>query len=767
MTVPRRIGLAAAVVLTGASACLSQGSEQLTLVENGKTKAALVLPKSADANEAQAAAEIVDYVARITGARIPIHEETPPAGAAPVIYVGRSLTPEALAKDRIRSEEPGSFVLRVTSRDVRLAGLTPLGTLFAAYELLEQLGVRWCMPGELGTVVPSSPTLQLATQDNYQSSPFDHRLLQGVPDTAWQQHLRGAGRSYGGHGIPIKVDRTQHPELFCEENGKPTQQLRVSNPEVLRLTVEAARAYFLANPTARYLNIAPADGAGFGSDPWDANDFDPNHGKLSVTDRYVKFFNLVLAAVQKEFPDAGIAFYAYGQCMLPPIREKPNPRILAVFAPIDVCRFHGVDNPICPERAATMKVIEGWQKLGCRVSYRGYFFNLADFGLPFSMLRQIGAEIPYFKQHGISGCRVQCMPMWGHHAPSLYLAMKLMWNPDANADAILGDYFEKFYGPAAKPAAAYFETMEDVFYRADYHTGNVFDMPHILTPSVMQRMDGLLKEAEGAVARDSLYGKRLAMVRFAHDYGQAGLDMINAFNAFRFADAKAAYDRTDALQRQGLQGDPTLISRDAGPYLKRFWSNTVHSAYAHTTGGNDEVARLPDEWSFLKDDRDAGLDLALFRPDAPTTDWKPLRTCSTSWGNQGLRYYKGVGWYRTTVAVDAKFHGRRIGLWLGGVDDQARAWVNGKELPLQEIGKDKAGNTLYAKGAAPIGRPWEFIATDAVEFGKSNVVVIRVTNFASNELGTGGLTAPAMLWAEKPAEPRQTDPSLRQNGTRP
>jgi hypothetical protein len=64
--------------------------------------------------------------------------------------------------------------------------------------------------------------------------------------------------------------------------------------------------------------------------------------------------------------------------------------------------------------------------------------------------------------------------------------------------------------------------------------------------------------------------------------------------------------------------------------------------------------------------------------------------------------------------------------------------MNGRELP------------VLAKGAAPTGRPWEFDATDAVAFDKANVVVVKVSNRAVHELGTGGLTGPAMLWAEKP-----------------
>jgi len=71
------------------------------------------------------------------------------------------------------------------------------------------------------------------------------------------------------------------------------------------------------------------------------------------------------------------------------------------------------------------------------------------------------------------------------------------------------------------------------------------------------------------------------------------------------------------------------------------------------------------------------------------------------------------------------------------VDDQAKAWINGKELP------------LISKGKAPIGGPWQFDATEAIKPGEPNVIVVKIANHGVDELGTGGLTGPAMICADK------------------
>lgn len=711
---------------------LAAGS--LELVKDGQAKVCLVLPDKPAPDEALAASELSDYVEKITGAKLKtarVADLTP--GLVPV-SIGLALAPDAEASITAVGRDPAAFMLKVQNEGVWLAGLSPEGTLFAAYELLEQLGVGWYMPGELGTVIPVAKTLALPLQQTVQVPSFRGRNLQAIGDSTWARHRRLGGLDAGAHGLPIKVDPKLHPDMFCQEDGQPTHQLLVSHPEVLRLTTEATLNYFRKNPDKKYMSMSPNDGAELGSSPWDANDMDPLHGKVSVTDRYVKFFNLILKEVHAEFPDAGIAFYCYGQLMRPPVREIPDKHILPVLAPIDLCRLHSIENPLCPERRYMKQIIARWQELGCEIFYRGYYFNLADQGLPFSMLRQISDELAYFYGHKMIACRVECMPMWGHHGPSLYLASKLMWNAKADPKTILADYFQRFYGPAAPPMSMFFSNLEDAFSQADYHTGNVFDLPHVLTAEILARLDEQLNAAEKLAAGNAAVTQRISRVRLAQEYGKANLAMMAAFNACEFVQAKTEYDRASDMIAEGVKLTPPLFHGSAAGYLKRFWGGSVTAAAAGMANGNVIVARLPDQWLFIMDPLNGGEDLGFFEPGMGTNNWLPLRTYSQSWSNQGLRYYKGEAWYRTAVKVDAKFAGQPIRLWLGGIDDLASAWINGQKL------------TCLAKGAAPMGKPWEFEATGAIHCGGENIIVVKVSNRHVNELGTGGLTGPALLW---------------------
>jgi hypothetical protein len=687
-------------------------------------------------------------VEKISGAKLEILGEGDDACALP-IRLGLGRDPSLAEVIREEGDDPASFLLRVKEEGVWLAGLAAEGTLFAAYELLEQLGVRWLMPGEFGAEVPSSPDVALEVQETLMvpSFPlevqetlmvpsFPTRLLQSVQDRTWERRMRLGGMNYGRHGFPVKYDPEKNPELFYDEGGFPTKKVRVSREKVLEDVIAASREKLRAGPSAKYLSMGPADGSGFGVDPWDAGDRDPIRGDLSVTDRYVKFFNLVLDGLEDEFPGTGIAFYTYSRYMRPPVRERPNAKLLPVLAPIDLCRLHSAENPLCPERQYLKRIVAGWKDLGNRMFYRGYFFNLADHGLPFSMIRQVREEIPYFHREGFVGMRVECMPMWIWHGPGLYLASKLMWDVEADAEEILEDWFRAFYGPAGEEAREYFRVLEEAYRTADFHTGNVFDIPHVLTAEVTGRLEGILSKAESK-AGEGTYSKRAAALRLVHDYGMANLEMMAALRELRFGQARSSHDRVVALREKALEHDPPLLyARASRRYFERFWSPPVLSGYQRTSGGREMLAALPDGWLFQLDPHDGGEDLGFWKADAGGGNWTEILTRSRSWSGQGLRYYKGAAWYRTEAEVPALSGGRKAYLWLGGVDEEAKAWINGRELP------------VVAEGTAPIGRPWEFDATEALAPGR-NTVVVKVVNLRLNELGTGGITGPAMLWSQE------------------
>lgn len=710
---------------------------QTVIVRKGQPLASIVLDAEASDSEKTAAEDLQWHIARMSGATLPITNTTAGVEGVP-IFLGTAATKaeqDALAE---YSDDPGALRIHVLPKAVYLLGKADDGTFYAVYTLLHQLGVRWLIPQEIGLDLPDMETVSLEQQTFMDAPKYRGRILQAIGDREWARRNRLGGMSAGGHGLGPRFDRKTEPELFYVENGRTTHQARVSLPEVQRRVIEHWRERLKANPDMKYLNIGPNDGQGFGHDPWDADDFDPIFGKTATTDRYIKFFNLILDDIQKDYPDVGIAFYAYTLEMRPPVRETPNPKILPMLAAIGLDRFHSIDNPLSWEKKYLRTVIEGWQAAGVNMMFRGYLFNLADQGLPFSMIDIVRDEWPYYYEKGFIAMRVECICNWAYHAPALYLATQLYWDPEQDSDAILEEWFDRMYGPAAEDMKEHFNIIENAYVYGDYYTGNTYDVPKILTPEVRKQMGKTLERAEKKARSEQKYADRVHLVRMGYDYGEANFAMMDAFMHGDFVEAKKHCDRIadELIPAMTAHKPPVISPRTNVGYFKRFWSRSVNAAHECVTGGNEMAALLPDKWLFFLDPYGAGEDLFLYDPDIGTQPWEPIRTRTATASNQGLRYYKSTGWYRTTVTVPKKYQGRKLHFWMGGVDDTPKVWIDGAPLP------------QLARGAAPLGRPFDFDATEAVVPGKEQVVVVSVADNGIQELGTFGINGPVMIWAE-------------------
>jgi len=757
------LSLAAGWAVFAAPAIPARGAA-VTLIEKGQARSVLVLsekafratvppetrrrrrePADPKGDERRAAEEIRWHLEEMTGVRL----EIVPAGQVPQglipIRIGSAADAALDSQVRKRGDDPASFVLKASGGRLSLRGLAPAGTLNAAYELLEQLGVRWFLPGRLGLVIPKTDTVRVAEQTTVQTPSFGARHLQAVDAPAWQRRMRLGGPYFpSAHGVPGFGPReserlfADHAEYFSLVRGKrTTRQLCVSNPGVLRIAVEATKAYFRQHPEAEIMGIGANDGRGFceceDCRALDGGDFDPFGNAPSMTDRYVWFFNQVLKGIEGEFPNKRLGFYAYSVYNRPPVRVVPDRRLVPAVALITLCRFHGMDNPVCPEKSYEQWIIQRWGERVPEVYYRGYWYNLADPGLPYFFIERVRRDIPLGKDLGVAGWRVETPADWAASAPSRYVACKLMWDHTADVDRLMQDFYERFFGPARGPMRRYIETMSHALTTADFHTGSSWDMPHIYTPEVRAKARAALGEAVRA-ATGPVYGKRVWMYQRSFDYLEAFIGMLQARARHDYVASKEALDRMHRIRQELADHSPPLIGRHAESYLRRFFSRVTEAGYQRTTNGNELIVGLDDTWQFQIDPAGVGEAIGWWRPETSGGNWQRIRTSTASWSDQGLRYYKGLAWYRQKVEIPARYAGRRIFLWIGGVDEQAKVWLNGKLL-----------------GTSPKGCfvPFEFDATEAARTGGPNTVVVGVTNVVLNELGTGGITGPVMFYAPK------------------
>jgi len=306
-----------------------------------------------------------------------------------------------------------------------------------------------------------------------------------------------------------------------------------------------------------------------------------------------------------------------------------------------------------------------------------------------------------------------------------------MWDHTASVDRLMADFGDKFFGPAAAPMRRYIDLMDKTVYDADYHTGSIWDMALVYGAAVRAQARDALDEAARLAPADTPYAKRVRVYRQSFGFLEGFAEAMDARTVHDFARAKQGLDRMIACRDQLASADPPLIGKKAEEYMNRFLTETLTQGYARTTGGNTLLAGLKDEWLFQIDPERVGEALHWWDPALAGGNWQPFRTSSRSWSDQGLRYYKGLAWYRQTIDVPAEAEGRRVFLWFGAIDEQARVWVNGREV-----------------GISPriAFKPFELDATEAVRAGKPNTVVVCISNETLNELGTGGILGPVMFY---------------------
>ena len=747
-------------LMAGLIALSARAADAFTLVKSGEPKAVIVVPAEMGKDETAGVDDLVEFVEKMSGAKLAVLKEGEPVPEKmDVIRVGKALAKPVESVLSKVADSSGGFVIAARGGVLYLAGQTPLATSFACTELLERLGCRWYIPGELGEVYPVKRTLKFGGRDIVDKPDYDPRWLR--VDRVWSRRNKLGGPSVpAGHGFHRFVRREEfeeHPEWFPLRNGKRASrgQLCLSNPELIQRCVDTCLAAFDKKPDSVGQTLGPNDGRGWceceGCEAMDSGRTDPFAQDRDVIDRLTRMMNAVIEKVEEKYPNKKYGFYVYSNYQLPPMEVKPHPSIVPVFAPITYCRIHSMFNPKCPQRNAVRKMYEGWSELDLEMHYRGYTFNLAGLQTPFHCFYKWIDDMPWMHEHNIRGFFPESIQSWSASAPQYWLSTKLAWRTDLDPHKVVAEFCKGLFGPAGRDMERYFWLMADALRDGDYHTGNDANYQDFYTREIMQTGAELLRSADRRAKTDR-EKQCVKIFQMAHDYLQAFLDMQNYQDQFELVKSKEAHDRLVKLQDDLIAWDARFLHRKASKnYLRRFWGPAVVQAFEKTTGGNELVAKFPDEWDFMLDQNDAGEWLELYSPRVAGGNWQKIKTYSSSWCDQGLSYYNGVAWYKTAVEVPKRFKGRKIKLWFGAIDEAVKVWVNGKLITYLYEKKQKDGTMLRETRDTLSGawRPLEVEVTDAIKFGESNTFVVKNTNKVLNELGTGGIMKIVMLYAAK------------------
>lgn len=765
-----KLGHVTSLIFCGLVLLSASRAPALTLIENGKSGARIMVVTNAPAEVKNAADELSRVLELMSGAKLSV-EQLPDTKSfrrdVPGIVLG-SLAEAAGVKTEEVSRARDGFRYKVAGHQLLIVGESPSGVYTGAIRWLESLGCGWYVPGDVGEVIPRKTTVAVddATDAAGLSDSIHRRFWYGgqsqpspeSPTGVWLQRNNGGGIMRGGWGhaygglIPKEV-KDQHPEYGSLNRGQRTfKQLCTSNPGVVRTAAETLKNA-MKGSSSLIFGAGPNDGgnlcecdecAKLGTPGY----FEPSSGKPACSDRIFQFASDVAAITSKTFPDCDLGVYVYSEYSRIPLKiKKLDDNVFPMIAPIRRCRIHGPGNPNCEMALLLQEEIRGWGKLTRKLGFYPYNYNLADTLLPFTKFdyyRRLVKEVNEAKIEQLAW-DFETIDSWSMMAPSLYLSVRVSWNVDIDVDAELDRFYIGFYGAAADPMKRYWSRIDEAYATIPSHSGSSYGMHKYWTPELLKESRADIKQA---VAKASNQREKEAVAM-----AEAGLRCAELYMGIWNAVSK--FDSAAAGKIQAQLGDHVafMASKGGAPrwahniyafdrYYKRFVGLTVDGGSAIMSAGGRIAAKLPEEWSFRTDEQGVGVAEGWYGSDLATNGWRSIGTMQTCWADEGLTWYKGDAWYRTSFDVPAEFKGTDLRLWFGGFDYNVDVYLN--------------GNHLGEKTGFAMPREFEGVA-DKLHFDKPNVLAVRVSAGDLAEIGTGGIMMPVMIYTPgaSPASDKQ------------
>jgi hypothetical protein len=165
----------------------------VTLVGNNKANAVIVIPDKPIRPVKFAAEELQYHIRRATGIELPVVKKSDFREGNIPVFIGWDSIPQKYGVGKIKLP-PNGYLIKVTDKALFFAGddkpgdplrvpyntYARTGTAFAVYDFLEnRMNVRWLWPGELGTDIPETKTLEIKEYSKQGKPRFAQKRLCG------------------------------------------------------------------------------------------------------------------------------------------------------------------------------------------------------------------------------------------------------------------------------------------------------------------------------------------------------------------------------------------------------------------------------------------------------------------------------------------------------------------------------------------------------------------------------------------------------------
>ena len=519
------------------------------------------------------------YLGEIMGRTVPVVRPDQAGDFSGLRFVLEKPKPREFAKDDILHRELQSVNVYRKGREIRFAGHTPIGVFYSVVEFLDRQGVRWLFPSVYGDHVLRRGELDLSILPLKYTPQMELRWLGGAPGfqhaerwlpyQRWNHFFGGRGTAYRGMGhhsfsglIPVKLYE-EHPDWFpmlTDEKWKAHLKKRgyklgqripySAAPRRIAFCTSnrGARDYIVSSVLQKAKEKPHYHSVMVGED--DASlwcqcpacrkqdekaiveEFSLVHPEpvSSTSERMFDLIAYLGRRLQEESPDRTIqvASMAYSRSMHPPVTIDKLPSNVSVDVVLGPRFLVGLP-PSSARNQETVRRLELWAQKTEHLGVYNWDLLIGMYPRPF--VGSLSEWFRFWKELGVDGIEpeVRTYPekIWRSNPWYHYAYSRLAWNPDEPAEKILSDFFQGYFGGAARPMRAYYQCLAEQVRATDLPYGAWYGggpTKELFTPAILQTMGKHLRDAEQR-ARGFIVRKRVAGIRAGFSTVLAALDI--------------------------------------------------------------------------------------------------------------------------------------------------------------------------------------------------------------------------------------------------
>lgn len=497
-------------------------SQNIPLLVNGQSDYVIHLPSKPSSQCSKAVDELRIYLKKITGIQFTCSDKFFNK-AKYIVFEDGYCSDSSFNINQLNKD---GFRIKNNNASIFISALDGKGLLNAVYTFLEKyIGCRYYSADEIYIPKKNNILISNLTED-IQNPQFTFRTIHYYnayqPEYAKLNKLNSSNEDrissdWGGLWVhtmhkllpPEKYFNT-HPEYFALRNGiRVADQLCLSNPDVLNITVAALRDYMKKIPNARYWSVSQMDNFNY-CECDDCRLIDSI--EESPSGSIINFVNQVAA----NFPDKMISTLAYQYS-----RKAPKTLIPAENVNIMLCTIESDRNKPIAENYETGSFYDDlsyWSLISRNIIIWDYVTNFSHLVCPFPNYHVLQPNIQLFANYGATMIFEQGYAGKSGEMNELrcYLLAKLIWNPTENVDSLITDFLFGYYGKAAPFIRQYIDLSTSELLKSEKPL-TLYEPPALhaddyLSAENLDKYFEILKLAAEAVKDDTTKRNRVEMV---------------------------------------------------------------------------------------------------------------------------------------------------------------------------------------------------------------------------------------------------------------